>query len=135
MRRPSPTAATGRPSVSVLDRLAELPPPAVLASVFALPALEASAFLGVVIPAEAAVLLGGVLAHEQVLPLWAVIAAAVLGAVIGDSVGYEVGRRYGDALLARAPRRLVKPASIDRARQVVARRGGPAVLIGRFTAA
>ncbi|MDP9433836.1 MAG: DedA family protein [Actinomycetota bacterium] len=55
--------------------------------------------------------------------------------MLGDTVGYEVGRRYGDRLLARAPRRLVRPEAVERARLVIVRRGGPAVLVGRFTAA
>jgi hypothetical protein len=63
------------------------------------------------------------------------MAAAVVGAVLGDTVGYEVGRRYGDRLLARATRRLVRPEAVERARLVIVRRGGPAVLVGRFTAA
>jgi undecaprenyl-diphosphatase len=107
----------------------------VLAVVFLAPALEASAFLGVVIPGEVAVLLGGVLAFQHRAPLPAVLVAAVAGAILGDSVGYLVGRRWGRRLLDGSVGRLVRGEHLDRAERYLARRGGPAVFFGRFTAA
>src|SRR5436309_4759480 len=111
-----------------------------LALVFALPALEASAFVGFVFPGEIAVLLGGVLAFQGRISLAAAIAAAVLGAIAGDTAGYFIGRRWGDAIihgtLGRLPfvrHRL--PRYLDQARAYLARQGGRAVLIGRFTTA
>src|SRR5260370_28204813 len=83
----------------VTDRILSLPGWLVLALVFAFPALEASAFVGFVFPGEVAVILGGVAAWRGTVPLWAVIAAAVAGAVLGDSAGYLIGRRWGDRLL------------------------------------
>ncbi|KAB1912404.1 DedA family protein [Micromonospora sp. AMSO31t] len=119
----------------MLDLLVALPPVLVLALVFLLPALEASTFLGLVVPGEIAVLVGGVLAHEGRLPLWAVILAAVAGAAVGDQVGYLVGRRYGRRLLARAPQRLVRSGELSRALGLVRRRGAAAVVLGRWAAA
>ena len=58
-----------------------------MAIVFAVPALEASAFVGFVFPGEIAVFLGGVLAFEHRISLPAAIAAAVAGAIIGDAIG------------------------------------------------
>ncbi|MEV0154884.1 DedA family protein [Micromonospora sp. NPDC050686] len=122
-----------------MDRLPELllalPPALVLALVFLLPALEASTFLGLVVPGEIAVLVGGVLAHEGRLPLWAVAGAALAGAAVGDQAGYLVGRRYGRRLLDRVPRRLVGPGELRRALDLVRRRGALAVVLGRWVAA
>lgn len=120
---------------SFLDGILRLPPALALALVFLLPALEASAFVGVVVPGEIGVVLGGVLANQGKLPLWAVVLAAVAGAVIGDSIGYLVGERYGEALLLRLPRRLVKPEHVQRTEQTIEQLGGKAVFVGRFTAA
>ena len=103
--------------------------------VFLAPALEASAFVGVVFPGEIAVLLGGVLAFQHRVPLPAVLAAAIGGAIIGDSAGYLVGRRWGRRLLHGSIGRVVKHDHIDRAERLLARHGGKAVFIGRFTAA
>ena len=63
------------------------------------------------------------------------LAAAILGAIIGDSVGYEVGKKWGDSLLTRLPERFVKPEHIDQGKQLINRLGGRAVFTGRFAAA
>jgi undecaprenyl-diphosphatase len=116
------------------DAILTLPAWVALLLVFAFPALEASAFVGFVFPGEIAVILGGVIASEGELPLAAVCFAASLGAVVGDSIGYGVGHRYGRSLLARAPR-LIRPRHVDRGVEILNRLGGRAVFIGRFTAA
>lgn len=117
------------------DRILALHGWAALAVVFLLPALEASAFVGVVVPGEIAVLLGGVLAFQHRVSLPAVIAAAIAGAIIGDTAGYLVGRRWGRTILHSSIGRLVKHEHLDRAERFLAERGGPAVFLGRFTAA
>src|SRR5215470_19322588 len=122
------------------DRILSLPGWLVLALVFAFPALEASAFVGFVFPGEIAVILGGVAASRGTVPLWAVIVAAVSGAVIGDSAGYLIGRRWGERLLTGTVGRLPVirqhlAKNLDRARAYVRRRRGSAVFFGRFTAA
>jgi undecaprenyl-diphosphatase len=124
---------------SIIDPILRLPGWVALVVVFLAPALEASVFLGFIVPGEIAVLLGGVLAHQGVIPLGAAIAAAVLGSVIGDSIGYMVGRRWGRGMvhgtLGRLPiikRRL--DDHLDDAQAYVRRRKGSAVFFGRFTA-
>ena len=110
-----------------------------VALVFALPALEASAFVGFVFPGEIAVLLGGVLAFRGHLPLGAALAAATLGAIAGDTVGYWVGKKWGRAILGSTLGRLPFirhhiDRNLDRAGAYLRRRGPYAVVIGRFTA-
>jgi membrane protein DedA with SNARE-associated domain len=103
-------------------------------AVFALPFLEASVFLGFVIPGETALVIGGVLAHQGQASLPAVILFAILGAVSGDAVGYAVGRRFGPALQRSRLGRLVGAERWRAAEEFLRRRGGPAVFLGRFTA-
>jgi membrane-associated protein len=94
---------------------------------------ETAIFLGFVLPGEAAVVFGGVLASRGHLSLWVLIVVVVLTAVTGPLVGYEVGRRMGDRLFtARRLRRIAGP--LDRARVTLRDRGGLAVLGGRFVA-
>ncbi len=119
----------------VLDAILRLPPWLALTLVFLLPALEASAFVGVVLPGEIGVILGGVLANQHKLPLAAVLVAGIAGAIIGDSVGYWVGKRYGESLLSRIPNRILRPEHIERSKETIRNFGGKAVFIGRFTAA
>lgn len=119
--------------MSVLVReLAAVPTWVLLVTVFLLPALEASTLLGLVVPAETGVLLGGVFAHQGRVPLLAVMGAAVLGAVAGDNVGYALGARLGPALLSRAPDRAAP--RLASATAFVRRFGGAAVLLGRWAA-
>ncbi len=124
---------------SITDAILHLHGWAALALVFALPALEASAFVGFVFPGEIAVLLGGVLAYQGRVSLGAALAAAILGAIVGDSIGYWIGREWGRTILrgtiGKLPliRRHVDK-NLDRAEEYLRRRGPHAVVLGRFTA-
>jgi len=105
----------------------------VYALVFLFVFVEDAIFVGFVVPGETAAVLGGVTAslHHSNLP--AMFATVVLAAIIGDSVGYEVGRKFGPTLL-RAPILAKHMSRLDAAREFLARRGGAAVFLGRFTA-
>src|SRR6266542_1750935 len=123
----------------ITDAILHLHGWAALALVFALPALEASAFVGFVFPGEIAVLLGGVLAYQGRISLGAALAAAILGAVVGDSAGYVIGRKWGRAILRGTIGKLPVirhhiEKNLDRAQEYLQRRGPQAVVLGRFTA-
>lgn len=106
----------------IVEHLLAAPAWLALLVVFALPALESSAFLGFAFPGETAVILGGVYAGQGKLSVLAVAAAAIAGAVAGDAVGYLVGRRWGRSLLDSTFGRFVKADHLDRrARRAAAR--------------
>jgi membrane-associated protein len=118
---------------SVVDEVLKLHGPAAYALVGGLAFAEAALFVGFVLPGETAVILGGVLAHEHKVSLPLIAAVAVLAAIIGDSVGYEVGRHFGTRLLESrvfAKRR----EGLEKARDALRRHGGKAVFLARFTA-
>jgi|tagenome__1003787_1003787.scaffolds.fasta_scaffold20605852_2 membrane-associated protein len=119
---------------SLTSLLLALPASVILLVAFLLPAAEASTFLGVIVPGETAVLVAGVLAQSGRLPLWAVIVAATLGAVLGDQIGFFVGRRHGQPLLDRLPPWIIRHARPERVLDLVRRRGAVAVVLGRWTA-
>ncbi len=120
---------------TIASHILSLPPWVALLVVFALPALESSAFVGFIFPGEVALILGGVMAYEGRVSLAAVLAAGIAGAIVGDSVGYLVGKRHGRRLLDGTVGRFVKGSHLDRAERYLAERGGKAVFFGRFTAA
>ncbi|MGI8457516.1 MAG: DedA family protein [Propionibacteriaceae bacterium] len=114
--------------------LLALPPAAVLAAALVLPAVESSALVGLVVPGETAVFVAGMTSHAGHLPLWTVMTAAATGAVAGDQIGFLLGRRWGPSMLDRLPRRLRSSGRVDMVTELIRRRGGWAVLLGRWTA-
>jgi undecaprenyl-diphosphatase len=96
-------------------------------------ALECAAFAGLLVPGESLVLASGFLAHRGVLGVDSVIAAAGLGAILGDNVGYQLGAHLGRGWLVRHGRRLgVTERRVSRAERFFARHGPKAVFVGRF---
>src|SRR5450756_2346590 len=116
-----------------VDQILNAPTAAVLGLVALVVFVEDALFVGFVVPGETAAILGGVAASFGHVPLWAVIAVVITAAILGDSVGYEVGRHLGPRILSlkildRRRKRL------DDAQDLLARRGGAAVFLGRWTA-
>ena len=119
----------------LLEKILHLPAWLILLLVFLLPGLEASIFLGVFFPGEIAVLLGGVAASQGSVPIALVVIAACLGAVLGDQVGYVVGREWGEQVLRKIPDRLLDEDRLQKGRAYIRRMGAKGVILGRWTAA
>jgi membrane-associated protein len=94
---------------------------------------EASILIGFFFPGETAVILGGVTASRGHTNIVILIVVVVLCAIVGDSVGYLVGDKFGRRLLntrlLRKRRRL-----LDAVFKQLNRRGAIAVFLSRFTA-
>src|SRR5262245_48225725 len=56
-------------------------------AVFLVPALETAVVLGLMFPGEVTIILGGVLAAQGDVPLLAILVAAVVGPITGDTIG------------------------------------------------
>jgi membrane-associated protein len=94
---------------------------------------EAAILLGFVFPGETAALLGGVLASKGGVTLPAITVVVVLCAIVGDSVGYAVGDRWGRKLLNLGPLRK-RQKGLNMALDQLSRRGATAVFVARFSA-
>jgi membrane-associated protein len=94
---------------------------------------EDALFVGFVLPGETAAVLGGVAASRGNASLPVMLAVVVGAAIIGDTVGYEVGRHLGTRIL-RSRVFNNRGERLDAAREQLARRGGTAVFLGRFVA-
>ncbi len=66
---------------------------------YLLPAIIGLESLGVPSPGETALVLAAVLASQGKLQIWLVIVIGVASAIVGDNLGYLLGRRFGRALL------------------------------------
>ena len=79
---------------------------------------------------EAAVILGGALARQGYWPWWEVWLVASIPAALGHQIYFLLGRRYGNAILARFPLRL-QPA-FQRAHELVRRHETRVLVLMRF---
>lgn len=96
--------------------------------------LEDAIFIGFVVPGESAAVIAGVASSIGHVSFPVAIVVIVLAAILGDTVGYEVGRHFfGPQLLERGF--LAKHRHrIAGAEDFLRRKGGIAVFLGRFTA-
>jgi membrane protein DedA with SNARE-associated domain len=90
---------------------------------------------GVPVPGETVLIAAGALVHKGVLDLGDALFFGILGAVIGDQIGYWVGRFGGRPFLLRWGRyALITPERLGHAEAFFARHGGRAVFFARFVA-
>lgn len=94
---------------------------------------EDALFVGFVIPGETAAILGGVSASLGHVSFPVVMAVAVGAAIVGDTVGFEVGKHLGPRILEMKSLS-AHQGKVHRAQDFLARRGGSAVFLGRWTA-
>ena len=91
--------------------------------------------IGVPLPGETLLLLGAAYAGTGKLNVWGVIVAAAVGAIVGDTIGYQIGRHGGRALLDRYGGLVrLNPEHLARAETFFARYGDKTVFFGRFIA-
>jgi membrane protein DedA with SNARE-associated domain len=116
-----------------LERILGFSGAALYAIVAALVFVEDAIFVGFVLPGETAAILGGVAASRGNVSLAGMTVIVVAAAILGDLVGYLVGARYGDRLVhTKWVRR--HEARVEAGRDLLRRRGGFAVFTGRFVA-
>ncbi len=116
----------------LVDTLTGLASPWAYIVIGALAALEASAFVGLFIPGELALLIGGYIAHQGHARLDVMMIVAGVAAIAGDSVGYEIGRHLGGRLRTGIAGRRIGPERWDRAEAYLEATGGRAIFLGRF---
>jgi undecaprenyl-diphosphatase len=90
---------------------------------------------GVPLPGETIFIAAGAMAHQGHLDLGDAIIFGILGAVVGDQIGYWVGREGGRLFVLRWGRYVfITPVRLARAERFFARHGGKAVFLARFVA-
>lgn len=110
--------------------------PWALVGVCALVFVETGLLVGFFLPGDTLLFFTGVLSltGHFAEPLWMIILAVIIAAVLGDQVGYAIGRRSGPAVFARRESGFFSRASVDRTERFFDRFGGSAVMVARFVA-
>lgn len=94
---------------------------------------ESAFLLGFVVPGETAVILGGVMASQQNVELRTMLIVSIICAILGDTVGYEMGKHFGPRILDLKVMRK-RQHLIEFSRHFQRRRGMAGVFLGRWTA-
>lgn len=95
--------------------------------------LESGAFVGLIVPGETAIVVGGFVAGQGHIDVILLIAIAWFAAVAGDLVSFALGRRLGrEFLVAHGGRVQITEARIEQVERFYDRHGGKAVFLGRW---
>jgi undecaprenyl-diphosphatase len=95
--------------------------------------LETGAFVGLVVPGETVVLLGGAVAGQGETSIELTIAVVWVCAWLGDTTSFFVGRRLGkDFILRHGPTFRITPERFAQVESYFSRYGGRTIMIGRF---
>jgi membrane protein DedA with SNARE-associated domain/membrane-associated phospholipid phosphatase len=95
--------------------------------------LETGAFVGLIAPGETTILVGGVVAGQGQINIFALIALVWFCAVAGDVTSFMLGRKLGRGFLEKhGPKVKITHERLIQVEHFFDRHGGKAVLIGRF---
>ncbi|MFD5738360.1 DedA family protein [Streptomyces massasporeus] len=113
--------------------------PDYLISTFSLPGILLIVFaesgLFAFLPGDSLLFTAGLFVAEGTYitqPLWLVCALIVLAAVIGDQVGYMIGKFLGPKLFNRPNSKLFKKENLDKAHEFMEKYGPKAIVLARF---
>ncbi|HEY2771610.1 MAG TPA: DedA family protein [Solirubrobacteraceae bacterium] len=102
---------------------------------YLLPALIGLESMGVPSPGETALVAAAVLASQGKLNIELVILIGIVSAIVGDNLGYFLGRRFGrDVLVARGPFHRRRQMAIEAGEKFFDKHGGKAVFLARWVA-
>ena len=95
--------------------------------------LESGAFLGLLVPGETAIVVGGFVAGQGEIDIVVLIAIVWTTAIAGDLVSFALGRRLGrDFLVKHGPRFQITEERLQQVERFYDRHGGKAVFLGRW---
>jgi membrane-associated protein len=93
---------------------------------------ESGLLIGFFLPGDTLLFTAGFFASQGKLPLALLLVATVLAAVIGDNVGYTIGRRTGHRIFKKKDGILFRAEYIDQAEKFYEKHGGKTITLARF---
>jgi membrane-associated protein len=93
---------------------------------------ETGLMIGFFLPGDSLLVTAGVFAARGNLSIWALNGLLIAAAIIGDTVGYWIGRRAGEALFTRPKSLFFRPQHLRRAHEFYEKHGGKTIILARF---
>jgi membrane protein DedA with SNARE-associated domain/membrane-associated phospholipid phosphatase len=94
---------------------------------------ETGAFVGLVVPGETVMLLGGAVAGQGAIDIYLLIAIAWFAAWAGDTTSFFIGRRLGrEFVIKHGPRFGISHERFEKVEDYFSRHGGKTIFVGRF---
>ena len=103
-----------------------------LLGVFLIVFAESGLLIGFFLPGDSLLFVAGFLASQGYFNIWLLAAVCLLGAVLGDSVGYAIGKKMGPRLFRREDSLLFHKDNLNRAKTFYDRHGGLTIVLARF---
>lgn len=94
--------------------------------------IETGFFVGFFLPGDSLLITAGIFSYAGVVPLKWLLFPAMLCAIVGDQIGYWVGRSAGAALYRREDSFFFRRSHLQRAHDFYEKYGGRAVILARF---
>ncbi len=104
------------------------------AGIFAIVFAETGLLIGFFLPGDTLLITAGLMAERGQLDIWFLIPLLIVAALIGDFVGFEIGKHAGSRLYQREESRVFKRHHLERAKEFYDRHGGKTIVIARFLA-
>ncbi|MCI0704263.1 MAG: DedA family protein [Planctomycetia bacterium] len=93
---------------------------------------ETGLLIGFLLPGDSLLVVLGIVAHLSGWNLWPFIICLCAAAIIGDTVGYWIGKKAGPAIFNRPSSRFFKQEYLQRAKDFYEKHGGKTIIIARF---
>jgi membrane-associated protein len=94
--------------------------------------IETGFFVGFFLPGDSLLITAGIFAAADVIPLRWLLLPVMLCAIVGDQIGYWIGRSAGAALYKREDSFFFRRSHLQRAHDFYEKYGGRAVILARF---
>lgn len=103
-----------------------------LIGIFAIVFLESGLMIGFFFPGDSLLFTAGFLASQGFFNVWQLAIGSFIFAVLGDSIGYSIGHRYGKRLFSKDDSLLFHKDHLKKAEAFYEKHGGKTIILARF---
>lgn len=103
-----------------------------LIGIYAIVFLESGMMVGFFFPGDSLLFTAGFLASQGFFNIWVLAIGSFIAAVLGDSIGYTIGHRYGKRLFSKEDSLLFHKDHLKKAEAFYEKHGGKTIILARF---